>query len=122
MCWATPWTVILLSVGVIGLPHSAQTGCSMGCSLAWTMPATNNAGAAFFSSQDASQFSSEVDPQADHGRLQGVTERKRRGDGESRTTRLIVNLAPNTPHAVLILERPMCLDCMVPRRGFQPPK
>jgi hypothetical protein len=30
MCWATPWTVILLSVGVIGLPHSAQTGRSMG--------------------------------------------------------------------------------------------
>jgi hypothetical protein len=25
-----PWTVILLSVGVIGLPHSAQTGRSMG--------------------------------------------------------------------------------------------
>jgi hypothetical protein len=68
-----------------------------------------NAGAAFFSSQDASQFSSEVHPQADHGRLQGVTERKRRGDGESRATPLIVNLAPNTRH---VLRGPPCgADC-----------
>ena len=30
MCCATPWIVTLLSIGLIGLPHSAQTACSMG--------------------------------------------------------------------------------------------
>jgi hypothetical protein len=28
MCCVTPWIVTLLSVGLIGLPHNAQMGCS----------------------------------------------------------------------------------------------
>jgi hypothetical protein len=46
------------------------------------MPPTNNASAPFFSSQDASQFVRGQSTDG-HGWLQGVTERKRRGDGEN---------------------------------------